>query len=161
MPDDLREEVLQESFAQLLRCDPHRYDPALGSPKAFFGMLVQDAIRAVLAAYTPPGQPTRDRGKPAAVTVTQPGRQMIAVKPEVAVAEDAEDPGALDAYAAIEAQIDASKILTVAPAVTAKALDLIFFQDVPKQAAAAQLGLDRFDLYRQLSAFAEVWRAAA
>jgi hypothetical protein len=121
----------------------------------------EDAIRTVLTVYTPPGQPTRDRTKPGTKPKHDFYNETVGVKQVVTGPEDAADLRAVEAFAAVEARIDAGKILAMAPAITARAIDLIYLQDVPKQKAADTLNLDRFDLYRRLTSFAAECRTVA
>jgi DNA-directed RNA polymerase specialized sigma24 family protein len=154
LPWDLRENALQEAFIQLMQVRPDRYNSRLGSPKAFLRGLVRDAIRSVRASMTPAGQPTRNRVAAGAEPALPPRVQIVAVKPVIATAEDAEDVGASRVFEQVDARIDAEKVLAAAPSSTAKALEMIFLQDMPKQEVAARLGLNRFDLYREIEAFA-------
>jgi DNA-directed RNA polymerase specialized sigma24 family protein len=160
LPWDLRENALQETFILLMQARRGRYDPRRGSPKAFLRGLVLDAIRSVRASMTPPGQPTRNRIAAGAQPALLPGVQIVAIKPVIAAAADAKDLGATRAFEQAEARVDAEKVLAAAPPATAMALKMIFLQDMPRLEVADRLGLNRFDLYREIEAFSAVWRAA-
>jgi len=110
---------------------------------------------------TPAGQPTRNRVAAGAEPALAPGMQIVAVKPVVATAQEAEDTGATRAFEQVEARIDAGKMLAVAPPATATALKMIFLKEMPKQEVAERLGINRFDLYREIEAFVRLWKGAA
>jgi DNA-directed RNA polymerase specialized sigma24 family protein len=157
---DLRENALQETFVQLMQVRPGRYNPRLGSPKTLLRGLVHDAIRSVRASMTTPGQPTRNRVAAGAQLALPPGEQVVAVKPVIATVEAAEDWAARRAFEQVDARIDAKKVVAAAPPAVAKVLEMIFLHDTPKQEVAEHLGLNRFDLYREIEAFSAAWRAA-
>lgn len=63
---DIIEEVVQETWLELLTCSPGSFDPSRGTASAFLSLKLGNAITRVRASYTPPGQRTRaqrnDRG---------------------------------------------------------------------------------------------------
>jgi DNA-directed RNA polymerase specialized sigma24 family protein len=123
----------------------------------FFGLLVVNAIRNIRARYTPPGQATRQRRKAAAEgddTETETASE------KAGDPEKVEDTTSFDAFAVVEAQFDAPKVLAAAerfdaakvlagePSITAKGLRLVYLLEMPIGIAAAQLGVSRFKLRR-------------
>ncbi len=164
LPKDLQDDVFQEALELVLRAKPGDYDPARGSPKQFFRLLLINAIRAVRIGFTPPGQVTRQRGKPkpAKDQTEKKGVELAASTASFdELAATADDPASFALFAAIEARIDATKVLTAAPPATADALRLIYLQDVPIQSVAEGLGISRFALRRQIQTFSAEWLAAA
>lgn len=154
---------LDTALELVLRAKPGDYDPTRGTPKRFFRLLLINAIRRVRVGFTPPGQVTRQRGKPKLAKDQTENEIEFAVSTlsfdEIAATTD--DPASLDPFAAIEARIDASKVLAVAPPLVAEALRLIHLQQVPVKQAAQMLRLSRFALRREILGFAPNWRAAA
>ena len=63
--------------------------------------------------------------------------------------------------AQIEAAIDAPGILAAAPPILRQALQLIHYSDKPIGDVARTLWMSRFQLYREMEAFASDFRAAA
>ena len=163
LPEDLRDDVFQEALELVLRAKPGDYDPTRGTPKQFFRLLLMNAIRRVRVGFTPPGQVTRQRAKPKpAKDHRENGIKFAASTLSFdEIAATADDPASLDPFAAIEARIDAPKVLAAAPPLVAEALRLIHLQQVPTQEAARMLELSRFALRREILGFAPSWRAAA
>lgn len=163
LPEDLRDDVFQESMELLLRSKPGAYDPARSSPKWFFRQLLINAIRRVRVGFTLPGQVMRQRGKPGPAPV---GGQEASEAASVPLSFDEiagaiPDPGSLDPFAAIEARIDAARVLAAAPSITAEALRLIYLEEVPIENVAAVFLVSRFALRWQIRTFAAEWQSAA
>ena len=171
-PEDRHEEVLGQAFAELMAAGPCAL--AARSGLAIFRRAIFAAIRIVRADYALPGRRTR--------------RSLAEVPPENVAAEDigriadsqtiercsVGDPGdrhidfdllesrpAADAIKNWEARVNVEWALRRAPVKVAAALRLIHLNDEPVSAVAEIVGLSRFALHRQTSAFTSMWRAAA
>jgi DNA-directed RNA polymerase specialized sigma24 family protein len=58
MPEDLREDVVQQTFMRLIE-NPPKHDPSRCSPRTLLFGLLRNAVRQVRAMFAPPGQTTR------------------------------------------------------------------------------------------------------
>jgi DNA-directed RNA polymerase specialized sigma24 family protein len=156
LPFDLREEVVQQTFLNLLAADPDDYDPARGSPIKFLRLIMKNAIRQVRASYTPAGKVTRVRKRqptPAAASLI-----WAEAAPPSCPAEEYPDPSATTV--AVEAKIDAHKILGRLPANTAKAIWLAYAAEETSSAIEAKTGINRFKFHRIVDALQKELRAA-
>jgi DNA-directed RNA polymerase specialized sigma24 family protein len=155
LPVDLHDDVFQEALALLLAADSNAYDPTRGSPRQFFRLLLINAIRRVRVGFTPPGQQTRQRGKPPVPADAVPS--VVPLELAAAVA----DTRAIEAFSSAEARIDVDLVLGSAPPVAAQGLRLVYLQEMSLQDAGRSLGLSRFALRREIVAFAPAWKMAA
>ena len=113
--------------------------------------------------YAPPGKPTRQRDKskiqqPSVTAAPTQSPSPATYNEAIVVTEDVTIPGVI---AQIEAAIDAPGILAAAPPILRQALQLIHYSDKPIGDVARTLGMSRFQLYREMEAFASDFRAAA
>lgn len=60
LPDDLRDDVVQQVFIRLIE-NPPKYDPRQCSPRTLMYGLLRNAVRQVQATFAPSGQRTRIR----------------------------------------------------------------------------------------------------
>jgi len=171
-PEDRHEEVLGQAFAELMAAGPEAL--AIRSGLSIFRRAIFAAIRIVRADYAPPGRRTRrmptgtppekvaaeDIGRIAGnqaierCTVGEPGDRHLDF-------DLLESRAAADAIKQCEDRVDAEWALRRAPPNVAAALRLICLDDAPVSVAAHIVGLSRFALHRQTTAFTTMWRSAA
>lgn len=171
LPDDFHEEVVHEALADLMEIDAAAL--AHRSGLSLFRRAVINAIRTIRANYAPPGRRTRLMGKPMSPTVAADAVDQIPTKRQVGQATvivgdmpmidvDAfADPRSDGPIRQFECARDADRIMAAAPASLRRVLQLVYFDEVPAQAVAAQLHLSRFALHRRIENFARPWRLAA
>lgn len=161
LPVDIREEVLPETLILLMEGKGSAYNRLRGTPKAFLGLLVPDAVRRVRANYTPAGMTTRRRGTPKIlpmITAAPKNPPPSTYEMAIEIAEDLSVSGIIDQ---IDAGIDAPRILAMAPPAVARALKMIYYDDMLIGDVALALDVSRFTLHRQLDSFYADARVAA
>jgi hypothetical protein len=172
LTEDQHEEVFGQAFVELFQAD--RRDLATMSGKAMFRRAVRSAVRVVRASYTAPGQRTRskkgavDKGRVAAEHIGQMADARTLER--CTVGEGTERtidfdllPNIMAATEAkqVEDRLEIEGMLAGAPTTVATALRLIYMNEEPVTAVAADLKLSRFTLNRQIEAYCKPWRAAA
>lgn len=171
-PEDLHEEVLGQAFTELMMAGSGSL--AGRSGLSIFRRAIFAAIRIVRADYAPPGCRTRrapagdatqkvaaedvgrivDRQTVDRCTIGEPGERHLEF-------DLLESSAAADAIKQCEDRVDAEWALRRAPPNVAAALRLICFDDAPVSVAANLVGMSRFALHRQTTAFTAMWRSAA
>ena len=144
--DQEREEVLAETYQQLLNPEIARFAPHRGKPQHYFQRLVQNAARKVLTqrdARRRKGVPPNDSG--AAVGEGSEefvgGGQYRSIRSLPSPAEDAECRDLV------------RFILEAASPRVRRALQLCYWDQWPLLSIAAHLGVSRFALAREIQAF--------
>lgn len=171
-PDDLHEEVFGQAFVELFEIGPEGLSKRSG--KALFRRAVLSAIRAVRASYALPGRRTRPSVKETRRTIAAEDVARVANKrmlDKCIVTDDRGvssvdfdrfcDPRVLAIQINVEDRLAVEKILKVAPNDVGNALRLIYLDDRPIKAVAADLGITRFALNRRIAGFCSQWRLAA
>lgn len=168
LPIDLHEEIGQEAFADLWQNKATLL--ANKTAKRAFRDCVVKAARTIQANYAAPGKRTRSyksnqKDKVAAEQVEYIA-SFLAVAPGDAADQDSglngfPCPTAAAERISVEAKMDVEVVLRSAPSVVRRALELIYFDAMPKQEAAAMLKISRFSLSRKIDTFCETWRQAA
>lgn len=156
LPEDIQEEVVNQAFENLVRQKPSAYRPGRGSPGTFLKFMVRAAARQVRASYTPPGQVTRVRRRKTGVATT-------AVRAVLCLDElnETDLPSTQDALAAVEAKHDVEALLRLATRTAARALRQVYLDERPMESAAADAGVTRFKMSRQIRESLEKLKAAA
>jgi RNA polymerase sigma factor (sigma-70 family) len=144
--DQEREEVLAETYQQILNPDIARFAPHRGKPQHYFRGIVQNAARKVLTQ--------RDARRRKGVPPEGPG---------AVVAESSEDAGGGGRYRSIRALPSPAEdaecrdlvrfILEAASPRVRRALQLCYWDQWPLLSIAAHLGVSRFALAREIQAF--------
>lgn len=137
--DQERDEVLAETYQQLFNPEIVRFLPRRGKPHHYFQGLVQNAARKIMAQLG-----SRRRKK------DQDGEERESVGEPVGVAVEREPQSPADE---VEVQDTVRFIFAEAPYRIRQALQLIYWQDWSIHAAAAELGVSRFVLGREIQAF--------
>jgi hypothetical protein len=142
LPEDLQREVVCEAELLLLRRKARSFDPARGPARTYLRFVVREAVRRVGALYTPPGCRSRERGTAAGglaeyEAVPAPGAELVP-----------------------EHRCDARTILERAPAHVAYALERVHFHRETMAEIAAEGGMTRFGLTRDIDRYGRTYRAA-
>lgn len=169
LPDDIREEITQETILVLWRMG--RQAMVKLGPRKLLRTAVLEAIRVVRTDYTPPGRPTQPTEK------KKPGRVAAETVANVATClhqitvDDGRGPtinfdllphpAATGEFRLVENRIDLEKVLTTAPPLVANALRAIHFEGAVMKRLAAEAQISRFALDRKLDAFYKTVRLAA
>ena len=168
LPVDLHEEIAQEAFADLWQNKTLLL--AGKTAKRAFRDCVVKAARTIQANYALPGKRTRSYKSNQNDKVAAEHVEFIASFLGTPPADAAYQDSGLDGFPcpvaaaeqiAVEAKMDLEVVLRSAPSVVRAALELMYFNAAPKQAAAAVLKISRFSLSRKIDAFCETWRQAA
>jgi DNA-directed RNA polymerase specialized sigma24 family protein len=146
LPSDIHPEVVNQTFVYLLEGATSKFDPKKGSAKNFLRGYILNAVRHVRATYCAPGRPTRKRNRP-----VKKKQQQEAFPAVVSL-----DTGTYTQPVAPDC--DAETVLNNAPEPLATALELVYFEDKTMSEAAMMLHISRFQLSRQISAYAQHYR---
>jgi len=157
LPDDIHYEVVNQVFENLMLQKSTSYQPARGSAGTFLKLFIRTAIRQVRANYAPPGHVTRIRRKKGA-PVTR------VVPPAVLSIDDLQEadvPSVDSGVSAVEAKHDLDAVLRRAAPWLAASLKRLHFGEESMNDVAADAGISRFTLSREIDEFAQEARAAA
>jgi hypothetical protein len=156
LPVDIREEIVSQTYVNLLGQSGKRFDPTRGQAKAFLRGLLLNAVRQVRANYCPPGRQTRLRGR-AEKSEFNLKQSTVTISLDVEVIELVAPQGAL----AIEASCDAHTILDSASPLVASGLKRICFYGDTRKEAAEILCVPLWQLKNEILAFQRQWQLAA
>lgn len=170
LPEDLHEDIFQESFAELLRIGTAGLDKHSGL--TLFRRMIFSAVRIVRSDYAPPGARTRSaKDAPERIAAEDVGWTVSAA--DLARCTFAAEQGGhidFDRFESREAaavlqqmedRIDGERLLARAPAAIATALRLICLDGELVEHAAERVRMDRFKLYREVATFRANLAAAA
>ncbi|MBI3302529.1 MAG: hypothetical protein HYZ72_10710 [Deltaproteobacteria bacterium] len=144
LPSDLQEEVVQETFALLLRPNLARFDATRGTVQQYLIGFVLNAVTQIRTKYgRPRPTPKKDGVSP------RKGPQIVAL--EEAPQKFQVTNNALSLHQKIAAQ----QVFEKASPVLQLVFERMCVQDEPQTRVAAHLGIDRFVLRRQVVAFAQ------
>lgn len=158
LPEDIREEIAQQTFQNLLYTPSANFNPARGTTWQFLIGQIWNAEKQVRAAY---GFPQRRKKK-----VLQSGEDsVVEVEKQLPKFVSMDAPEAVNLPTGsfernFEKEFFVRTVIRKAPKPLASALRLICFQDKTKEQAAKIVGLSRFQLHRQLSNLRSQLRAA-
>lgn len=147
LPEDIQEEIAQQTFANLLYTPVSNFNPARGTARQFLIGQIWNAEKQVRATY---GLPQRRKKKVSQSTENS----SIAERPPKIVSIDSEETISLptaNLEKIFEKEFFVRAIIGKAPKPLASALKLICYQDKTKGQAAKILGLSRFQLHRQIT----------
>ena len=156
---DLVLDAAQETF-RILLANPARFDPTRGTLRNFvLNALTKEAIIAVRAQHAPPGRRTRNQ-RPKSEEEAPKHKHFDTKTAALEHVAEIETSDHGRGAASTEATSDANRLLRLAGPTLAKALVAIAGGHSATE-AALEIGLTRFQLRRQLTAFrAEVGTAA-
>ncbi len=151
LPQDLRQDVVNETLVSILELAPGAFDSTRGSATTFLQLLVRHAARKVRAGHCPPGQRTRSRWD-ARGTAEAPLDDILADQPTATMKRAPID---------LLTQLAARQVMRRAPAVVRRVLYSIHFEGRTLRETARRAGVDHGSLGRQVRAFSSKARAAA
>lgn len=147
LPEDIREEIAQQTFQNLLFTPPGNFNPAHGTAWQFLIGQIWNAEKQVRKSY---GFPQRRKKK-----VLQPTENSAATAelPKFVSIEAIEVTNlpTINFERNVENQFFVRTVICKAPKPLATALKLICFQDKTKEEVAKIVGLSRFQLRRQMT----------
>jgi DNA-directed RNA polymerase specialized sigma24 family protein len=153
LPEDVREEAVDEAFVRLI-ANPPQYDPSKCRPRTFVYGLLRNAVRHVRAIYAQPGKRTRTVRK-----LSANGKQQTAGPLEVDRQEIAEDTSIPDLEAipsrrwtpdSVHAGVEARLLLRQLPRDLAFAVFLVDGLERSVVEAAGMLRKSRFAIARSV-----------
>jgi DNA-directed RNA polymerase specialized sigma24 family protein len=144
LPDDLQEEVVQQTSLDLIGNSRTKFDLRRGSAKAFLFYSVCNALRTVRANYCPPGNPTRPK---------KSNNECATAQSTVSIEQLGYELGTRSAERQITARCEANSLLKKAPPRVAVALRRIHYIGDTLNEVASDLNLSRFKLSREISAY--------
>lgn len=164
MPEDLLDEIFQQSFVELFAAGPGAL--AKKSGKKLFRAMIFNAIRIVRADYAPPGTRTRSAPKGAppqkvaaedighAVSRAEVARCTVISETGPYIDFDRfESRAASSEIQQIEDRLDGERLLRDAPAGVAAMLRLICIDGERVDDTAESFGIGRFQYYRAVKDF--------
>jgi hypothetical protein len=151
LPEDLRQDVLQELWAAVFaRADSVAFDPSTGSARDYVAGFLGLAFDRVRAAYRAPGERSRRRD------AMRNGARLYALQVVLVSLDDLDegkqlaDPSCRAELRRVEARIDIGRARALASPLVARAIKLMWEEDWGHDAAAAAVGVNRVTLRRQL-----------
>ena len=144
LPDDLQEEIVQQTCLDLIGNSTAKFELQRGSAKAFLFFAVCNALRTVRANYCSPGSPTRRK---------KSDDEHESVSSAVSIEDLGYELGTRSAERQITARCDANSLLKKAPPRVAVALKRIHYIGDTLNEVASDLNLSRFKLSREISAY--------
>jgi hypothetical protein len=155
LPSDLHKDIVEQTYVNLLAGNGARFDPELGSAKAFLYDTLRNAIRQVRAQYCSPGQTTRNRKSCFQEEHEGDLREKSTI---ISTSEMEELAATCNTANQIMARCDAQTILNKAPRQVAEALYRIHIIGEFLDEVAHHLGTDRFKLRRLINAYCMQFR---
>lgn len=172
LPEDLHLDICQEAFTKLFGYEPEALERSSG--KALFRRCIFVAIRAIYAAHAAPGVRSRkSRTKRQSHRVAAEHIGCLVDSDALARCTVVESDGVhidFDLIPSQAAAIETKRVkdrfevdsyLSMANSAVARALYLICVDGERIEFAAADVGISRFALNRQLAAFSSLCRSAA
>src|SRR5262249_4782452 len=156
LPDDVRDEIINETLLGVMNTRASTFDPARGSAKTFLAYQARQAARRVRAQYAQPAEKKRVRRK-ARAKVDAPALTVVPKKTLLVVDEVAAT--AFSANLQFETVL-ATEILASAPMRVRTALIGIHYEGHSLRNVAAAMGVNHGVLSRELTAFATATLAA-
>jgi len=156
LPDEIQQEAVNQSLLNLTLQKPSNYNPIRGTAKTFLKFMLTSALRQVRASYTPPGRMTRLRGRKDSKSEASVAVSYVSSLDDI---NEADMPAIDGGITAAEARHDVLAILRYAPAHVATTLDRVYLQEHVLNDVAAELGLSRYTLSRQVNEFTRGVRA--
>jgi RNA polymerase sigma factor (sigma-70 family) len=153
LPDDIQEEIVQQTCLDLLGNSKMKFDPGRANAKKFLVLAVRNAFRKVRADYCPPGSPTR----PAKLDSRAEDRKYVVLS--IDELPDSAYPNS--SHEQTVRRCEVASILRLAPEPVAVALERIHYSGDALSEIAEDLNMSRFRLSRQISAYCEKMQVIA
>lgn len=146
LPEDIQEEIAQQTFQNLLFTPSANFNPARGTAWQFLIGQIWNAEKQVRAAY---GFPQRRKTKvlEAAETsaISEQLPKIVSINNQAAI-----NAPAINFERKFESEFFVKSVIRKAPPQLATALQLICFRDKNKEQSAKIVGLSRFQMHRQM-----------
>lgn len=147
LPEDIQEEIAQQTFQNLLFTSPGKFDLARGTARKFLIGQIWNAEKQIRAAYDYPARRRKKDSQSVENTATATQfPKIISIN-----AEEAIGLPPVNFEKIFEEKLFVGTVIRKAPKPLASALTLICFQDKTKQQAAEIVGLSRFQLHREIT----------
>jgi DNA-directed RNA polymerase specialized sigma24 family protein len=149
LSDRERDEVLAETYQQLLKPEIARFVPQRGKPGHYFKGLVQNAARKPLTQLGARGRKGKGLG-----TMEREGNAPLGIGKDGTTTTPfrvSTEPPSWGAEAELRRIVD--YVMRKAPPRLRRALELCYWENWPGQSIATHLGFNRFTLARDLRAF--------
>lgn len=153
LPADVQREVVSETVVALLSPNVRQFDPARGNIKKYLTGFVLNAVRRLRVLY-----PSLNRIND--VEHEEVDSTRLESVPTLDQVEAGKECPVLEVESPLVAKIDLHRILVTAPVKVAMALRAVHVDEEPLSGLAAQLGVSRFTLKRQMDAFIASQRVA-
>jgi len=147
LPDDIQEDIVQQTCLDLLGNSKMKFDPERANAKKFLVLAVRNAFRRVRADYCPPGTPTRPAPLNPQAGNPKPIVRSIEELPESIYSD-------LSGEHTIR-RCEVASVLKLAPEPVAVALERIYYSGDAVIEIAEDLNISRFKLSREISAYFE------
>jgi hypothetical protein len=156
LPEDIRKEITQQTFQNLLITPSANFNPGRGTARQFLIGQIWNAEKQIRAAY---GFPQRRRKK-----VLQSAEDS-AVKKQLPKTVSIDNQESINLPSEnfernFEKEFFVRTVIRKTPKPLASALKLICFQDKTKERAAEIIGISRFQRHRQITNLRSQLRAA-
>lgn len=143
LPEDIQEEIAQQTFQNLLFTPSTNFNPERGSAWQFLIGQIWNAEKQVRAAY---GFPQRRKAKTSeASAISKQVPKIVSINSEEAIGV-----ATMSFERKFESEFFVKTIIRKAPPHLATALQLICFQGKSKEQSAKIVGLSRFQMHRQM-----------
>jgi len=150
LPDDLWREVIQEVWAEAATHPDGDFDPLVTPARHYIAGFIGLGLDHVRAAYRAPGERSRRRDAVrGGARLPGPCRELVSLD-ELSENDQPEDPRCQVERDKVEATIDIGRALALASPMVARAIDVMWHEDLGFGTAAAMVGINRLTLRRQL-----------
>jgi DNA-directed RNA polymerase specialized sigma24 family protein len=162
IPDDRHDEVINQTYLNLLISPASSFDPNEVDAKRFIRRKLFNAIRQVNDSYRSPGQPSRGRRKDAPALLNEKVTDKTHYATTISIdSRDFLEPVATHIAESIEAACDVAMLLEMAPGKVSAGLRLMYMEGYTGAETAEILNISRASLYMKISEFARLFRVAA
>lgn len=146
LPEDIQEEIVQQTFQNLLFTPSANFNPARGTAWQFLIGQIWNAEKQVRAAY---GFPQRRKVKASetveAYAISEQLPKIVSIDNQEAISV-----ATINFEREFESEFFVKTVIRKAPPRLATALKLICFQDQSKEQSAKIVGFSRFQMHRQM-----------
>jgi hypothetical protein len=145
LPDDIQEEIVQQTCLDLLGNSKLKFDPRRATAKKFLVLAVRNAFRKVRADYCPPGNTSRPRKS----------KDQKTIQTVVSIEDLDESKYATSCWQEVITRSEVNSLLRFAPPPVALSLERIYYSGDKLFEVAEDLDISRFKLSREIAAYFE------
>lgn len=150
LPEDLRQDVIQEVWAEAATRPDGDFDPSKRSAQHYIAGFLGIGLDRVRATNRAPGERSRRRDAARSAAARLPGPCHLVSLDELHEDDQPVDPRCRGEQERVEAAIDINRARALASPVGARAIDAMWHDDLGFKSAAAAAGINRLTLRRQL-----------